>query len=80
MISTMRSHRCRVLGPAAQRYHQALADPEKVRTYLELISTGAQVSAGVVARLREFYRPKEHGETFVAVDLASVGGHSGCAE
>ncbi|HXI19210.1 MAG TPA: ATP-binding protein, partial [Chloroflexota bacterium] len=50
----------------------ALTDPDRVQTYLGLIRTGAQDAAGVVARLREFYRPREGGDVLVPVDLAVI--------
>jgi len=46
-----------------------LADPARVRTYLELIRTAAVDASSVVNRMREFYRKREEGEDFAPVDL-----------
>ena len=50
----------------------ALDDREKTRSYLELIHTSAQDAAGVVRRLREFYRPRDEREIFGLVDLPTL--------
>ncbi|HEU5318571.1 MAG TPA: ATP-binding protein, partial [Chloroflexota bacterium] len=49
-----------------------LKDPELARRYLGLIRTGAEDAMAVVARLREFYRPRDEGQTFGAVDLPAM--------
>ena len=49
-----------------------LADPEKVRRYLELMQSGAEDAASVVRRLREFYRPRDDAEFFEPIDLAEL--------
>jgi len=48
------------------------ADSERLLHYLGLILTGASDAAAVVERLREFYRRREEGETFAAVDLNAL--------
>ncbi len=48
---------------------EILANPEKVREYLEMIHRAAQDSATVVSRLREFYRYREDAEVFAPVSL-----------
>ncbi len=48
---------------------EMLSDPEKVKSYLEMIHTAAQDSANVVSRLREFYRYREEAEVFAPVPL-----------
>jgi PAS domain S-box-containing protein len=49
-----------------------LDDREKVREYLRVILSSARDAAGVVGRLREFYRVREADDDFAPVDLASV--------
>lgn len=49
-----------------------LEDRELVRSYLELIRTGAGDAASVVGRLREFYRLREADEPREAVDLSAL--------
>jgi signal transduction histidine kinase len=55
-----------------------LVDPDvldnrcKTRTYLEAIHAGANDAAGVVRRLREFYRKRDASDTLLPVDLADV--------
>ena len=44
-------------------------DNERTLRYLRLIHTGVRDAANVVSRLREFYRRREDGEPFRAVDL-----------
>ena len=46
-----------------------LQDTDRVRHYLRIILTGVRDAASVVGRLREFYRRRETGEKFDAVDL-----------
>jgi signal transduction histidine kinase/ActR/RegA family two-component response regulator len=46
-----------------------LQDKDRVLRYLRIILTGARDAASVVGRLREFYRRRETGEEFHAVDL-----------
>ncbi|MCO5169585.1 MAG: PAS domain S-box protein [Planctomycetes bacterium] len=47
-------------------------DPEKARRYLGLVKAAAQGAAGVVARLREFYRKRDEQERQEAVDPGAV--------
>jgi PAS domain S-box-containing protein len=47
----------------------ALDDKPKVKQYLEMMNTAARDAGNVVNRLREFYRYRERGEVFTAVDL-----------
>jgi PAS domain S-box-containing protein len=49
-----------------------LEDPERVRRFVELIRTGAQDAAAVVARMRAFYRPREAGDDHSAVDVVAL--------
>ena len=51
---------------------EQLKDTEKVKGYLEIIHTAAQDSAGIVRRLRDFYRHREKGEFFLPVHLNQV--------
>jgi nitrogen fixation negative regulator NifL len=46
-----------------------LDDKQKTLRYLQMMNTAAQDAGAVVNRLREFYRPREEGEVFAAVDL-----------
>ncbi len=46
-----------------------LANPEKVRSYLQMIRAVAGDAAKVVDRLREFSRHRDEGEVFVPVNL-----------
>ena len=46
-----------------------LADTKKTLRYLQMMNTAAQDAGIVVNRLREFYRQREEGEVFAAVDL-----------
>ena len=46
---------------------ETMADPVKLRRYIEMIHTAAKDSAQVVSRLREFYRYREVGEVFPPV-------------
>ncbi len=48
---------------------ELLDDKAKTQRYLEMINTAAQDAGSVVNRLREFYRHRERGEVFSAVDL-----------
>src|SRR6185312_12932981 len=48
---------------------ETLTDPEKIRSYAQMIHTSARDSAAVVARLREFYRYREDTEVFSPVSL-----------
>ncbi|HIE27118.1 TPA: response regulator [Candidatus Poribacteria bacterium] len=49
-----------------------LSDVEKVKSYLEMMRTAASGAVNVVKRLREFYRQREAGEAFFAVELNQV--------
>lgn len=66
------------LGPLLGFSELLLMRPEnldnkaKLRSYLEMIHTGARDAARVVARLREFFRKREDGEVFVPLDLNAV--------
>jgi signal transduction histidine kinase len=46
-----------------------LNEPEKVRTYLQMIHAAAQSTSQVASRLREFYRHRDETETFVPVSI-----------
>ncbi|HZJ17892.1 MAG TPA: response regulator [Chthoniobacteraceae bacterium] len=46
---------------------ETVADSAKVRGYAEIIHQAAKESAGVVSRLREFYRRRDEGEIFAPV-------------
>jgi signal transduction histidine kinase len=46
---------------------ETIADSAKVRGYAEIIHQAAKESAGVVSRLREFYRRRDEGEIFAPV-------------
>jgi nitrogen-specific signal transduction histidine kinase/ActR/RegA family two-component response regulator len=48
---------------------ELLNDAEKTRRYLTMMNTAAKDAGTVVSRLREFYRHREEGEVFGAVDL-----------
>ncbi|MFQ5840687.1 MAG: GAF domain-containing protein, partial [Candidatus Methylomirabilales bacterium] len=45
-----------------------LENKEKVRRYAQMMNTAARDAAGVVRRLREFYRSREEDEIFLPVD------------
>ena len=47
-------------------------DEERLTRYLQLIQTGALDAASVVARLREFYRPRESGDRFEEVAVGTL--------
>ncbi len=47
----------------------ALRDPEMVREYLKIMLTAGLDATHVVARLRDFYRPREESDVFSALDL-----------
>ncbi|MGC3989530.1 MAG: ATP-binding protein [Chthoniobacteraceae bacterium] len=53
-----------------------LNDQPKALKYLETIRTAAKDATCIVARLREFYRSNEGGETFKPVDLRKLAGQS----
>src|SRR5450432_360652 len=46
-----------------------LTEKEKVIDYLETIQTAAKDAAGIVSRLREFYRAKTEADAFTSIDL-----------
>jgi PAS domain S-box-containing protein len=48
---------------------ELLDDKAKAKQYLEMMNTAAKDAGNVVNRLREFYRHREQGEVFTAVDL-----------
>lgn len=48
---------------------RSLRDPEMVREYLKIMLTAGRDATHVVARLRDFYRPREESDVFVALDL-----------
>jgi signal transduction histidine kinase len=50
----------------------ALGDPEMVRQYLRIMLTAGRDATHVVARLRDFYRPREETDIFAALDLNKV--------
>ncbi|HXI18456.1 MAG TPA: histidine kinase dimerization/phospho-acceptor domain-containing protein, partial [Chloroflexota bacterium] len=49
-----------------------LNDAARARRLLELIRTGATDAAGVVGRLREFYRPPDDVKALVRIDLSTL--------
>jgi PAS domain S-box-containing protein len=51
---------------------EVLADPERTRRYLELIAVGAQDAAGVVRRLRDFYRQRAADDELTPVALPEL--------
>ncbi len=51
---------------------ETVADPKKVRTYVEMIHSSAKDSARVVSRLREFYRYRDEAEVFTPVVINDV--------
>ena len=51
---------------------ETVADPKKVRTYVEMIHNSAKDSARVVSRLREFYRYRDEAEIFTPVVINDV--------
>jgi PAS domain S-box-containing protein len=53
----------------ALRRPETMADGEKMTRYLQHIRKAAKDAAAVVARLRQFYRPREEGETHSPIDL-----------
>jgi signal transduction histidine kinase len=50
----------------------ALVEQDRAISYLEAIHTAGRDAALVVNRLRDFYRPREQGEQFVALDLNAL--------
>lgn len=50
-------------------FPRILEDKEKAINYLRMINTAAKDGAGVIRRLRDFYRPRERNEVFVPIDL-----------
>ncbi len=46
---------------------ESMADPEKVKSYVEMINMAARDSAKVVSQLREFYRHRDEGDIFTPV-------------
>jgi signal transduction histidine kinase len=50
----------------------AMSDPQQVKDYLGAINTAGRDASHVVSRLRDFYRPREKGEQFVAVDINKI--------
>jgi len=51
---------------------EILEDRETTLKNLKLIAAGAKDAANVVSRLKEFYRKRAEGETFLPLDLNSV--------
>ena len=49
-----------------------LNEPEKVRTYLQMIHAAAQNTSQVASRLKEFYRHRDETETFAPVAINKV--------
>ena len=49
-----------------------LDDREKTLRYLQLMNTAAKDAGSVVNRLREFYRHREEGEVFTAINLNAL--------
>lgn len=54
------------------RDEQKIADPERVRSYLDMIRTSAMSASSVVQRLREFYRVSHISEVFKPLDLNAL--------
>jgi len=50
----------------------ALDDRDQVKDYLGAINTAGHDASHIVARLRDFYRPREEGEIFGPVDVNKV--------
>jgi signal transduction histidine kinase len=48
---------------------ESLGDIDQVKDYLGAINTAGHDASHIVSRLREFYRPREKGEVFTAVDV-----------
>ena len=57
-------------GLAAER--EQLSDDTELHNYLELVRAGLSDATRVVARIREFYRPRSERDTFAPVDLGRV--------
>lgn len=53
-------------------FPEDLADRDKVQECLTMIDTIARDAAGLVSRLRSFYRPREKDEVLVPLDLAGL--------
>jgi signal transduction histidine kinase len=49
-----------------------LADPELVRSYLQMMNTAGRDASHVVSRLRDFYRPREDSDVFTVIDLNPI--------
>lgn len=49
-----------------------MGDPAVVRQYLETMNTAGKDASHVVSRLRDFYRPREEGDVFAAVEMNRV--------
>lgn len=49
-----------------------LTDVERVKKYLQIILTGAEDAASVVARLKEFYRQQDETDQFTSLDLTEL--------
>lgn len=49
-----------------------LDDRELLRNYLRMMNTAGRDAAQVVSRLRDFYRPREETDAFVAVEINDV--------
>lgn len=50
----------------------AAGDPVRTKRYLQTMNTAAHDATQVVNRLRDFYRQREHDETFVSADLGKL--------
>jgi signal transduction histidine kinase len=51
---------------------ESLTDIDQVKDYLGAINTAGHDASHIVSRLREFYRPREKGEVFTAVDVKKM--------
>lgn len=49
-----------------------LQEPETVREFLKTMNTAGHDASQIVARLRNFYRPREASEIFTAIDLNTL--------
>jgi signal transduction histidine kinase len=49
-----------------------LSEPEKVRTYLQMIHAAAQSTSQVASRLREFYRHRDETEAFAPISINNL--------
>ena len=55
---------------------EVLGDADRAAEYLEMIKTAAMDGAGIVARLREFYRPRGPGDEFAIISVNDLVGQA----